>query len=399
MQANQIEAVLAQHKVPGRVQGGVVTPRYIRFEVVTEMGAKVSKVTGLADEIALALNQRQARIFREGGALQVEIPRSQSDPVRLLPLCEQLARTPALTAVLGLEQNGAPLLLRLSSPDVAHVLVAGTTGSGKTALARSLLVSLAMHNRQSQVQLVLIDPKGRGFGALAALPHTLGSVASTTEQAIQRLRWLVAEMERRDREGISRPALIVAVDELADLLQSGGAAVEAMLTRLAQRGREAGVHLVACTQKPTAALIGGAMKANFPVRLVGAVAGKDEARYATGITDSGAEKLEGKGDFLLIAKGDAIRFQAAWLGREDFQQIVGGLRGGRCGPTAWSRRGEQAPHSSRRAAAEVEGADFPSGDGRLLPVPLRPEPAGRAAPRPAGLLRKLGRLLAPKEVF
>src|SRR5690606_30609109 len=92
--------------------------------------------------------------------------------------------------------------------------------------------------------------------------------------------------------------------------------------RLAQRGREAGLHLVVCTQKPTAALIGGAMKANFPVRLVGAVAGRDEARYATGIKESGAEKLAGKGDFLLVARGEPIRFQAAWLAAKEMPQVI-----------------------------------------------------------------------------
>ena len=115
---------------------------------------------------------------------------------------------------------------------------------------------------------------------------------------------------------------MVAVDELADLLQTGGNAAEALLTRLTQRGREAGIHILACTQKPTAALIGGAMKANFPVRLVGAVTNRDEARYATGIKESGAEKLAGKGDFLLIAKGEPIRFQAAWLAVEEMAQVV-----------------------------------------------------------------------------
>jgi S-DNA-T family DNA segregation ATPase FtsK/SpoIIIE len=95
-----------------------------------------------------------------------------------------------------------------------------------------------------------------------------------------------------------------------------------LLARLAQRGREAGVHLLACTQKPSASLIGAAMKANFPVRLVGAVASREEARYATGVTDSGAERLEGKGDFLLITKGKAIRFQAAWLGAADMALVM-----------------------------------------------------------------------------
>jgi S-DNA-T family DNA segregation ATPase FtsK/SpoIIIE len=145
-------------------------------------------------------------------------------------------------------------------------------------------------------------------------------VATPTEGAI-RLTEVVSEMERRDHANQRTPLLVVAIDELADLLQTGGKVVEGAISRLAQRGREAGIHLVACTQKPTAALIGGAMKANFPVRLVGAVASRDEARYATGMRESGAEKLEGKGDFLLIARGDALRFQAAWIGPEDLPTI------------------------------------------------------------------------------
>ncbi len=112
-----------------------------------------------------------------------------------------------------------------------------------------------------------------------------------------------------------------------------------MLTRLSQRGREAGIHLVACTQKPSTALIGGAMKANFPVRLVGAVTSRDEARMAAGVTESGAEKLEGKGDFLLVTKGEVIRFQAAWLSAADLTSIAAKLSAG--GPSA--RRWAQTP--------------------------------------------------------
>ena len=330
MQADRIEAVLARHKVQGHIQGGVVTPRFIRFQLATQIGTKINKVAALAEEIAMALDKREARIYRQGDAINIEVPRAKAEPIRLLPLCNCLPMVPPVTAVLGVDQNGAPLLLRLPAPDVAHVLVAGTTGSGKTALTRTLLTSLAMHNRQQEVQLVLIDPKGRGFGALARLPHVLGEIVADTTAAIERLRWLVQEMERRDRAHVSKPVLVVAVDELADLLQTGGNMVEAMLTRLSQRGREAGIHLVACTQKPTAALIGGAMKANFPVRLVGAVASRDEARFAAGVADSGAEKLEGKGDFLLVAKGEVVRFQAAWLGAEDLAQIAAKLsEGGR----------------------------------------------------------------------
>jgi S-DNA-T family DNA segregation ATPase FtsK/SpoIIIE len=356
MEADRIEAVLARHKVNGRVEGGIVTPRYVRFQLRTQMGTRVNKVTALAEEIALALGKREARIYRQDGAINVEVPRLHADPVRLLPLCQQLEGIPPATAVLGVDTNGAPLLLRLTAPDVAHLLIAGTTGSGKTALARSLLTSLAMHNRQGEVQLILIDPKGRGFTPLAPLPHVLGDVASDTQAAVDRLRWLVQEMERRDRLHLSLPVLVVAVDELADLLQTGGAAVEATLTRLSQRGREAGIHLVACTQKPTAQLIGGAMKANFPVRLVGAVASREEARYATGINDSNAEKLEGKGDFLLIAKSEVVRFQAAWLGKADLARVIDTLAEGGRLSRRWSTPGAcDVPSPRQRQHASAEG--------------------------------------------
>jgi S-DNA-T family DNA segregation ATPase FtsK/SpoIIIE len=329
MQADRIEAVLASHKVAGRVWGGTVTPRFIRFQVTTGADTKVSKVTALSEEIALSLGVAATRVYRQNGAIQVEVPREEVGSVRFGPLCERLGSVPAVTALLGVEESGTPLLLRLASPEVVHVLVAGTTGSGKTALVRTVLASLAVFNRQGAVQLVLIDPKGRGFGPLAGLPHVLGRVAATCEEGVQALAWLVSEMERRDREGISSPALVVGIDELADLLATGGKAVEQALQRLAQRGREAGIHLVACTQKPAAAVVSGVLKANFPVRLVGSVVSADDARVAAGIAGTGAEKLLGRGDFLLVAKGEVIRFQAAYLGEAELKELCGRVRGGR----------------------------------------------------------------------
>ncbi len=201
-----------------------------------------------------------------------------------------------------------------------------------------------MYNKPADLQIVLIDPKGRGFQPLANLPQVLGGVSRSPEDTLERLRWVVEEMERRDHAGASKPVMVVAVDELADLLQTGGAETEASLTRISQRGREAGIHLVACTQKPTAELIGGAMKANFPVRLVGAVASRDEARYAAGIADSGAEKLEGKGDFLLVAKGETVRFQAAWIGPRDLAAVESVVN------AAWRRKANgRTPRSEARS--------------------------------------------------
>ncbi len=391
LQADGIERVLQRHKAAGRVKGGTVTPRFIQFQVKPSAGTKVRKVQSLSEEIALELGTREARIYRSGSDINVEVPREEPEPVRLLPLCQRLAFMPPTTAVLGVEENGTPLLLRLSAPDVAHVLVAGTTGSGKTALARTLLTSLAMHNKPSEVQLLLIDPKGRGFGPLRKLPHVMGDVVRSHEEATERLRWLVGEMERRDREEIKHPALIVAVDELADLLQTGGNAVGAMLTRLAQRGREAGIHLVACTQKPTAGIIGGGMVANFPVRLVGTVASKDEARYATGVSESGAEKLEGKGDFLLVAKGECVRFQAAWLGPEGLETVLSKLTGTSAAPTSRPQPSFlPPPHNGAGATSSKRQA--PARPPSLHPPQSRPAPTQpRQNARQGGALAQLSR--------
>ena len=324
LQANQIEAVLASHRILARVWGGIVTPRFIRFQLTTPVGTRVSQVTRLGEEIALALGVPSARIYRKDGTIQVELPRSQQRVVRLLPICRRLNHVPGMTAVLGLDEEGVPLLMRLSSPEVAHVLICGTTGSGKTALARTILFSLALYNRPSALQMVLIDPHGRGFRALADLPHLMVKPVTESEEAKEVLDKLVAEMERRDQRGRVRPRLLLAIDEMADLVQVGGRAVAELLTRLVQRGRKAGIHVVACTQKPTAQVLGSLMKANFPLRLVGSVASPDDARVAAGMGGTGAEKLLGRGDFLLVNRGQVVRFQAAWVEEKEIRDWMAG---------------------------------------------------------------------------
>jgi S-DNA-T family DNA segregation ATPase FtsK/SpoIIIE len=325
-QANQIEQVLQNHRQPGRVTGGTVTPRWISYQLVPEAGSKVGRITKLSEEIALRLGASGVRISRKGAIIQIEVPREDAKAVGLLQLCRTLPDLPRQSALLGLGEDGSPLVLRLPSPDVAHVLIAGTTGSGKTALARSMLLSLAMYNRLSEIQLVLIDPKGREFAPLASLPHLLKPLVSETHQAIFTLAELAEEMVRRDRQGISEPRLVVLIDEVADLLDQGGNAVSRLLTRLTQRGRSAGIHIIACTQKPLAASIGSLTKSNFPVRLVGSVASPVDAKVAAGIANTGAEQLLGRGDFLLVSKGKTVRFQAAYATPVEMQSIVTRLR-------------------------------------------------------------------------
>jgi S-DNA-T family DNA segregation ATPase FtsK/SpoIIIE len=328
LQANQIEMVLASHDVPSRVFGGQVTPRFVQFQLVPPLGAKVKRIASLSEEIALSLGARSCRVYRQGGTINVEVPREEARTVRLIPLCRRLSQVPSCTAVLGLDESGTPLLLHLPSPDVAHVLIAGTTGSGKTELLRTMISSLAMHNRLGEVQLVLVDPKGRGFAPFASLPHLLHPLVNDVGEALSLLRRLVEEMEKRDREGISEPKVMVFVDELADLMLVGGREMERVLTRLLQRGREAGVHLVGCTQKPTAAVIGSLVKSNFPVRLVGSVTSPEDAKVAAGVAGTGAEKLLGRGDFLVVVKGQVLRLQAAHISVSEIQEMVRRLREG-----------------------------------------------------------------------
>ena len=355
-QANRIEAVLALNKVEARVTGGTVSPRWVRFQVLPAVGAKISRIKNLSEELATALDAANCRVSRRGAAVAVEVPRDDPQPVRLLPLYEQLTENPdskaqglaipPVTAILGLADDGAPLLIRLPSPDVAHILVAGTTGSGKTVLLQSIILSLAMTNPPAHVPaprhpeargeglaLVLIDPKGHAFGPFEDLPHLARPIVCRPEETAEALYSLVRLMEKRAQTPHPQsptpntlPRVVVVIDELADLLMVGGKPVQRALTRLTQRGREAGIHVVAATQKPTTAVLGPLVKANFPVRLVGRVTSVEDARTATGWTGTGAERLMGQGDFLAVAEGRVTRFQVAHVSPAEIREVVGKLR-------------------------------------------------------------------------
>jgi len=369
-QSDRIEMVLSSHKAPARVTGGVVTPRAVQFHLAPALGTKVSKVQSLADELALALGVPNVRVSRQGNTMEIQVPRDDAQPVRLLPLMARLARQPAppaqrraayrekggyppgtcqgnasislpsFTAVLGLCDDGAPLLMRLTSPDVAHVLISGTTGSGKTALSQTMILSLAMTHRRSQLQLVLVDPKRRAFAPFASLPHLLWPLIDNAADAAAAMGELVKLMDARSAQdhaarsangqALPTPCIIVVLDELADLMQasekSGGQAPGKLLgehlTRLAQRGREAGIHIIACTQKPSSQVVGTLIRANFPARLVGKVVTPEDARVAAGIGGTSAERLTGRGDFLAVAAGQVLRFKGAYASPAEIDQVV-----------------------------------------------------------------------------
>jgi S-DNA-T family DNA segregation ATPase FtsK/SpoIIIE len=328
-QADRIEMVLAAHRAPARVSGGRLSPRTIQFHLEPAARTSLGQLQSLTEELAVALGAPSVQLNRVAGRLELQVPRDAPRVVRFRDIVRRLDADDAVrravrvpgTALLGLDQEGIPLLLRLSSPDVTHCLIAGATGSGKTELVRTVAASLVYFQKPRDIQLALFDPQGRGLAPLASVPHLLFPLVREPAEMVMRLEKLVSEMERRERNRIARPRIVVVVDELADILQTGGEGLASLLTRLAQRGRRAGLSLIACTQKPSAQAVGSLLKANLPMRIVGRVTNPDEARVAAGVGGTGAERLMGKGDFVLVAGGQRIRFQAAYIAPEDWPLI------------------------------------------------------------------------------
>jgi S-DNA-T family DNA segregation ATPase FtsK/SpoIIIE len=246
------------------------------------------------------------------------------EPLRLADVLENAGGLPPLTACLGLTDDACPLLLRLTSPGAAQVLVAGEDGEGKTELLRTLLISLALRSRQRHLQMALLDSRARGFAPLAGLPHLITDVAADPRATRGLLERLERELDRRDAAGFSEPHIIVAVDEIMDALEAGGSAAEDLLARVTRFGREAGVHLLAGTSQPAAALE-ALPTARFSIRLVGRLTNGADAEAAAGRPGSGVEELLGRGDFFCLAGGPPVPFQAAWVSASDWAEFAAQL--------------------------------------------------------------------------
>ena len=370
MQAGRIETVFSAHRINARVWQATVSPRFVRFDVTTALGTRLSAAERLEEELAMSLGAQSVRVYRDRGVIYVEVPREGiKRSVDLQQILQHLAATkhhmPEATALLGIGEDGSPLMLRIPSPDVAHALIAGSTGSGKTELLRTIVASLAMRNPAGRLQCVLIDPKGYRLRPFAELPH-VRTLATTADEAAVALEQCVGDMERR-RHG-ALPRIIIVIDELADLVMTD-ARIVTSLTRITQRGREAGVHVLAATQRPAAALVGGMMKANFPVRLVGSVTSPEDAKVASGRGGTGAERLLGRGDFLLIARGDQTRFQAAYADDAELGQIVDAI-------------GRVVRRPIAPAAPATDPGGVGSGVGIVAPAGLFPPALAIANPTP-----------------
>ncbi len=322
IQANQIEQILHDNGLIVRVAGGDAGPRMVnyRVQVYGNQASLIPNIRRLDQILALRLGvQGEICIQRDGGQIRIGIPHNQPRPTYL----ESLYRTvnyPPHTMVVGVGDDLLPVALRLEHPGVAHALVAGTTGSGKTTLMTTMILSLAANTSPEEARLVAIDPKGGEFDAVSGLPHLITTIRGVDDGAVMTaLSQLLSEMEQRSKGRRQLPRLYVFIDELADLMAVIGKPFRDGLTRLAQRGRGAGIHIIAGTQKPTSESLGSLVIANFPTRVVGAVTSANDAVVASGVSGSGAEKLMGQGDFLLFSKAGPrpVHFQAATIRDRD----------------------------------------------------------------------------------
>lgn len=306
-----IQEVFFKHDIEARVTGSESNPRITRVFINLDGKTKIKQISNLDEEISLALSVNGIRVSRNLGKLSIEIRNSDVPNIYLDEVIKSVdfPKDGGVFGLCGMDLDGQALALRLNSSEVAHVLICGTTGSGKTELAKSLVKSVCLLN--DNVELLIVDPKGNDFKSLDN--YCKFKRATTYDVAYERLEWLVDEMLSRSPNEIKTPHLVFLIDELADFLQGTGKEALDLLTRLLQRGRSAGITVIACTQKPLASSIGSLIKANFPVKLVGKVTSPEESKVASGIADVGAEKLLGRGDFILVGSGETIRFQSCLI--------------------------------------------------------------------------------------
>lgn len=358
--ARVIEQTLAGFGAPGEVVDIEQGPTFTRFGVrpgYVERGGqrlrvKVGRISALKHDLALALAAPAIRIEAPvpGRALVgIEVPSARGGPVRLRgiadsPGFQKLRRQHGLALALGRDVTGAPVVADLAG--MPHLLVAGATGSGKSVGLNTILASLLLGHTPDGLQLILVDPKRVELNRFGALPHLVAPVVIEAREAVGALRWVVAEMDRRyqrfaargarDRAGFNArspageapvPALVVVIDELADLMLTAPADVEPLLTRVAQLGRATGIHLVVATQRPSTDVITGIIKANFPARIAFAVSSGIDSRVI--LDRVGAETLLGRGD-MLFQPPDAphpVRLQGAWVSDAELDALVGFWRG------------------------------------------------------------------------
>jgi DNA segregation ATPase FtsK/SpoIIIE-like protein len=308
-QADRIERALSSMALPAKVQGGRVGERWVRYHLTPVSGTQSHQVTQAADAIADAIGVMEVRVAKEPRGLSVEVPVQQGVELRLLPLLHALPNLAPLTAVVGMMTTGSPLLFNLNRRSTWNLLVTGAGGSGKSELIRSLMISLALTSRRSQVNFLGIDMGGRELAVLEALPHALTDLATEPGFARELILWLGLEIERRLATGIEQPHLVLVIDDLDWLEREQDAEALSALIRIGRQGIAAGVHYLAACRSPLSSTL-------------------SELRGARGLVEAGpleADTSQGElvvGRFQFVAGRDVSEADVAWLSVRDLDSAV-----------------------------------------------------------------------------
>ena len=342
--AKLLEDTLQSFGISAKLTGIAHGPAVTRFELQPAPGVKVSRITSLADDIALNLAAMSVRIeapIPGKAAVGVEIPNDKVEMVRLRDVleCPDARKHPSRIAVgLGKDNSGRYIVADIAK--MPHVLIAGQTGSGKSVCINAIITSILFRSSPEEVKLILIDPKVVELSIYNDIPHLVCPVVTDPKKAASALDWAVAEMTKRyklfaergvrDIKGYNKslkkgekpmPQMVIIIDELADLMMVSPGEVEDSICRLAQLARACGMHLVIATQRPSVNVITGIIKANIPTRIAFSVASQVDSR--TMIDHGGAEKLLGNGDMLFVPNGmKSMRVQGAWVSDDEVHAIV-----------------------------------------------------------------------------
>jgi S-DNA-T family DNA segregation ATPase FtsK/SpoIIIE len=355
--------------VSGRVGEVHPGPVITRYEYAPGPGVRVAQILNRQDDLALKLRASRIRIqapIPGKAAVGIEVPNRSPTPIFLRRILEMRAFQEAsgpLPLALGKDTSGIPVVTELSR--MPHLLLAGTTGSGKSVCLNALITSLLMKRTPAELRLLMVDPKMLELPMYNGIPHLLTDVVTDPRLAARTLRWALLEMESRyrvlaargcrnlqsynakvDRDGPGPngeeklPYIVIIIDELADLMVTSGKEVEEPIARLAQTARAVGIHLIVATQRPSVDVITGVIKANFPCRIAFQVASRIDSR--TIMDQNGAESLLGKGDMLFLPPGLAVpqRVHGAYVSEEETMRLA----------DAWREQGEPAEYSGLEEA-------------------------------------------------
>ncbi len=330
VQSIQIEQFLTRHDVPAEVAGGTVRSRWVNFDLNTQISAGLDKLRHLGTELASTLGASDVSITQQDDRLRIAVKQPKTHPVDLLDLMEALPENEPMTATLGLDVADRPVLLNLLADDIVNILVAGEREAGKTALLRTFALSLALQNKQSQVQMAILDVGSHREASknkptlypLNYLPHVMFNIVENFREAAEALTFLVSEANYRIEQDVEWPLLVLIIDNVDYLVEMGGQPIIESLTYLLEEGENAGMRIVLGASNPESVVLRPLLKNSMPVRLVGKVANSTSARAIAGVQDSQAEYLMGKGDFIAVSNSMVLPFQAAYISDYDLHLIL-----------------------------------------------------------------------------